>query len=183
MQHRLRDDHSTRIISPGWFFHPGVKNPQSSVENPEPMFPGESGLFYDPIPCFLVRTAWKFSDPGEFGRRTQVHRSGHHAFLSGMMVFVRASCFFVRHGLFSQNRIKKSSEHHFSLWNPWSCGDNPFGNLPAHPATAARRAAQSSRRHPSLPQRLVIFGAGPHREDGFPCPDKKRGVLNFLVRF
>ncbi len=34
-------------------------------------------------------------------------------------------------------------------------------------------AAQSSRRRPSLPQRLVIFGAGPHREDGFPCPDKK----------
>jgi len=86
--------------------------------------------------------------------------SGHRAFLSGTVFF-------------SQNRIKKSSEHHFSLWNPWSCGDNPFGNLPAHPATAARRAAQSSRRHPSLPQRLVIFGAGPHREDGFPCPDKK----------
>ena len=97
-----------------------------------------------------------------------MNRSGHHAFLSGTVFF-------------SQNRIQKVQNttlvceiHGVRGYKPFS---KPFCR---HPATAARRAAQSSRRHPSLRRRLVIFGAGPHREDGFPCPDKKRGVLNFF---
>jgi len=96
-----------------------------------------------------------------------VHRSGHHAFLSGHRAFLSGAVFF------SHNRIKKSQNTTLVCEIHGVRGENPFGNLPAHRATAARRAAQSSRRRPSLPQRLVIFGAGPHREDGFPCPDKK----------
>ena len=88
-------------------------------------------------------------------------------FRQGIVLFCQARCFFLR------TASRKAQNTTLVCGIHGVCGDNPFGNLPAHPATAARRAAQSSRRHPSLPQRLVIFGAGPHREDGFPCPDKK----------
>ena len=98
----------------------------------------------------------------------QVHRSGHHAFLSGHRAFLSGAVFF------SHNRIKKSQNTTLVCEIHGVRGENPFENLPAHPATAARRAAQSSRRRPSLPQRLVIFGAGPHREDGVSAPLEAR---------
>ena len=140
------------------------------------MFPGESGLFYGQIHVFFRQNRAQILITRGIRSEAQVHRSGHHAFLSrhgafssGHRAFLSGTVFF------SQNRIKKAQNTALVCEIHGVRGDNPFGNLPAHPATAARRAAQSSRRHPSLPQRLVIFGAGPHRENGFPCHDKKTG--------
>ena len=138
MQHRLCDDHSTRIISPGWFFHPGVKNPQSSVENPEPMFPGESGLIYGQIHVFFRQNRAQILITRGIRSEAQVHRSGHHAFLSGHRAFLSGAVFF------SHNRIKKSQNTTLVCEIHGVRGENPFENLPAHPATAARSGTKFS---------------------------------------
>ena len=74
---------------------------------------------------------------------------------------------------FSQNRIKKVQNTIVVCEIRLIRGYDLLETRLPSSDTAALRAARSSRRHTSIRQCLVIFGAGPHREDGFPCPDKK----------
>ena len=89
-----------------------------------------------------------------------MNRSGHHAFLLGTVFF-------------SQNRIQKVQNTTLLCEIHVVRGYNPSRNPPPPSGDSRPVGVRSSQRHPSLRQCLVIFGAGPHREDGFPCPDKK----------